>query len=95
MSTCKCASVGPLRIKDQEALIARCPNFSRVFHTDRGMVPTQAQIVGCLRWTGGGGCAMVHGDGPASGQAGLDRQDKPQNADMGRGVPSSKSSHRS
>lgn len=36
------------------------------------MAPTHAQIVGCLLWMGGG-CAMVHGDGPASGQAGLDR----------------------
>lgn len=64
--------VGPLLgIKDQEALIARCPNFSRGFHTDRAGAGTHAQIVGCLLWTGVG-CAMVHGVGPASGQAGLD-----------------------
>lgn len=37
MSTWKCALVWwALGIKDQEALIARCPNFSRGFHTDRG-----------------------------------------------------------
>lgn len=36
----------------------------------------------------GGECAMVHGDGPASGQAGLDRQDKqdkPQKCAGGQG----------
>lgn len=69
MSTWKCALVWwALGIKDQEA--REMPQFQpRIPHRQGpSMAWTHAQIVGCLLWTGGG-CAMVHGDGPASGQA--------------------------
>lgn len=93
-------NLAPSGVKDQEALIARCPNFSRGFHTnDRGRHGMDAcPNCGVLTLDGVVGAPCPWGWtsiwAGRSGQARTSRT-KPQNAQGSRGMSRSKSPHRS
>lgn len=76
MSICKRVFGGPLGIKRSRSSDREMPQFQPRIPYRQGQHRRMPKLWGAAysrRGGGRGGCAMAHGDGPASGQAGLDR----------------------